>query len=138
MFHLVYSSTALEPVCETALLARLPRYRAKNLRLAITGLLLYKQGEFMQVLEGEETDVRSLFATIQADPHHNRVQLLVSLDVPKRHFARWSMGFKNLDNIDAGTVPGYTPYPDFPAYHERSGWKGSIATSLLASFMHEY
>ena len=138
MFHLVYASTAVEPLTSSELLARLSLYREKNLRLGITGLLLYKHGEFMQALEGEELTVRSLFDKIKADPRHEQVHLLVTVPVPKRQFPRWSMGFKNLDEIDVNAVPDYTPYLDVPAPHERGSWKSSIAMSMLTSFMHEY
>ena len=97
----------------------LPHYREKNLRLHITGLLLYRQGEFMQALEGEEATVRALFATIRKDRRHERIHLLTTVAVPRRQFPRWSMGFKNLDEIDINTVPGYTPHPDLPARHHQ-------------------
>ena len=92
----------------------------------------------MQALEGEEATVRALFATIRADPRHDHVHLLVTLSVAKRQFPQWSMGFKNLDEIDVSTVPGYTPYPDFPPPYERASWKSSISMSMLASFIQEY
>ena len=138
MFHLVYTSMAVNALSGTELLAQLPLYREKNLRLGITGLLLYKQGEFMQALEGDEATVRSLFATIERDPRHERVHLLTTVAVPKRQFPHWSMGFKNLDEIDINTVPGYTPHPDLPARHQRESWKASIVMGMLGAFMHEY
>ena len=138
MFHLVYTSMAVNALSGTELLAQLPVYREKNLRLGITGLLLYKQGEFMQALEGDETTVRALFAVIGKDPRHDRVHLLTTVEVPRRQFPQWSMGFKNLDEIDINTVPGYTPHPDLPARHQRGSWKDSIVMGMLGAFMHEY
>ena len=138
MFHLVYTSLAVNALSGTELLAQLPIYREKNLRLGITGLLLYKQGEFMQALEGDEATVRALFATIGKDPRHERVHLLTTVVVPKRRFPQWSMGFKNLDEIDINTVPGYTPHPEFPARSPGGSWKDSIVLGMLGAFMHEY
>ena len=138
MFHLVYTSRAVSAPSNTDLLAQLLVYREKNIRLGITGLLLYKQGEFMQALEGDEPAVRSLFSTIGKDPRHERIHLLTTLEVPRRQFPQWSMGFKNLDEIDISKVPGYTPYPEFPAYHARESWKASVVMGLLSAFMHEY
>ena len=138
MFHLVYASAAVGPPSSRELLDRLSFYREKNLRLGITGLLLYKQGEFMQALEGDEATVRLLFDTIKADRRHEHVHVLVTVTVPRRQFPRWSMGFKNLDEIDVGAVPDYTPYVDVPAPQARACWKSSIAISMLTSFMHEY
>ena len=138
MFHLVYTSQAVTALSGAELLAQLPVYRQKNLRLAVTGLLLYKDGEFMQALEGDEATVRALFARISQDPRHERVHLLTTVEVPRRQFPQWSMGFKNLDEIDIRTVPGYTPHPDLPARHQRGCWQASVVMGMLGAFMHEY
>ena len=138
MFHLVYSSRAVNALSAAELLAQLPVYREKNIRLGITGLLLYKQGEFMQALEGDEPAVRSLFSSIGKDPRHEQIHLLTTAEVSKRQFPRWSMGFKNLDEIDISQVPGYTPHPEFPAHHARESWKASFVMGMLGAFMHEY
>lgn len=47
---------------EADLEALLVQAREKNLRLSITGALLYENGHFLQVLEGEHPTVRELFA----------------------------------------------------------------------------
>ena len=138
MFHLVYTSQAVNALSGAELLARLPVYREKNVRLAVTGLLLYKDGEFMQALEGDEATVRTLFARISQDPRHERVHLLTTVAVPQRQFPQWSMGFKNLDEIDISQVPGYTPHPNLPAHHARESWKASFVIGMLGAFMHEY
>lgn len=64
MFHLVYASTATKRFSAGELFDLLPRYREKNARLSVTGMLLYKEGAFMHALEGEEETVRSLYATM--------------------------------------------------------------------------
>jgi hypothetical protein len=52
------------------LVALLQRSRCNNERLGITGLLLYKDGNIIQVLERPDETVRDLFRTISADPLH--------------------------------------------------------------------
>ena len=105
MFQLVYASTAKKLFSGNELSERIAHYREKNLRLGITGLLLYKHGSFMQVLEGGEETVRGLFATIRGDPRHHHVRLLMALPVTERRFPNWPMGFKGLDEMDAGAGP---------------------------------
>ncbi len=137
MFQLVYVSTAVKPFSANELFEWLAPFRERNARLGITGLLLYKEGSFMQALEGEEAAVRELFATIRADARHHHILILVTLPVPARQFPDWSMGFKNLDQIKPGAFPGSNPQPSLPPAISDLSWQASVAMSLLATFKEE-
>ena len=136
MFNLVYASTAKNPLSDNELRSWLHPYREKNVRLGITGLLLYKHGAFMQALEGEEDTVRALYATICRDPRHHCIITLVAMPVAKRHFPDWSMGFENLDGTDLTTSAVHRTPSSFPSADELS-WQGSVAMSLLTTFTRE-
>lgn len=84
---------------EEDLLVLLRQAQAKNCDLDISGMLLYKGGNFMQMLEGEEETVRELYATIKQDERHKDVLTVITGRVKERNFAGWSMGFKNMDKI---------------------------------------
>ncbi len=133
MLNLVYSSTAVRPFSEDDLTGLLHQARAKNVRLGITGLLLYKNGTFMQALEGEESKVRALYATIRADPRHHHIVTLVDLPIAQPRFADWSMGFENLDDIALESLTGNKPRVQLPPTVEFP-WRGSVAMQFLASF----
>ena len=60
MFHLVYVSSAVRPFSKSELVELLNVTRDNNSRLGVTGMLLYRDGNFMQVLEGGEPVVRAL------------------------------------------------------------------------------
>ena len=137
MFQLVYASTAVKLFSGSELLELLPHYREKNLRLGITGLLLYKHGSFMQALEGEEETVRALYDTIREDPRHHHVLTLMALPVAARQFPNWSMGFKDLGAVVADDVPGYNPFPALPPANDELSWQASVASSLLATFQED-
>ena len=64
MFNVVYWSNAARPFTDGELFEMLACWREKNERFGITGLLLYKEGAFIQTLEGEEAPVRALYAAI--------------------------------------------------------------------------
>lgn len=85
---------------EQALDDLLERARAKNGGLGVTGMLLYRQGDFMQVLEGPKDDVLSLYSTIIRDPRHHSVTTLVNTDVAERGFGDWSMAFREVTPDD--------------------------------------
>jgi hypothetical protein len=65
--------------------------RSNNSKRRITGALLVSGNWFVQVLEGPEREVRSLYATIAEDPRHDRVETVSEVHAPDRVFARWSM-----------------------------------------------
>lgn len=65
--------------------------RSNNKKHGITGALLVFGDTFVQALEGDESVVRDLFATIEKDYRHDSVALVETGDVPERVFSKWSM-----------------------------------------------
>ena len=78
LVYLVYVSAASKPFSEEELLELLEASRLHNEGKNITGLLLYCEGQFIQVLEGARSDVDSLFERICVDTRHKAVQKLMS------------------------------------------------------------
>ena len=70
--------------------------RRNNAANSVTGMLLFAQGTFFQVLEGEEDDVRAVYRRISKDPRHSDVITLLDQDVSERQFAEWSMGWSRI------------------------------------------
>ncbi len=92
-FRLIYRSRDLIPDTERKkeLGALFAVARSANKKADICGALLLSDSAFVQVLEGEETAVRALFAHIETDPRHDSVAVLESGPVRARVFARWAM-----------------------------------------------
>jgi len=105
--RLVYVSSAVEPFSDEALKKLLAVSRRKNERRGITGLLLYSDGTFLQVLEGEPQVVETLFAKIVRDPRHRGALRLLDQPIAARTFADWSMAFKSVDPEQARQTPGF-------------------------------
>jgi len=110
MIQLVYVSSATEPFTAQQLVELLKKARDKNASQGITGMLLYKDGNFMQVLEGEEDQVRPLYQTICADPRHHGEIVLLEEPITERQFSEWSMAFRDLNSAEVRSMPGYSPY----------------------------
>jgi hypothetical protein len=100
MHQLVYVSSASPDLSEDDLQDILSCARATNRELDITGMLVYLDGYFLQVLEGRTECVRELYARIEADPHHTGAKVLIESDVAKRAFPDWSMGFRKASRND--------------------------------------
>ncbi|MGA3292496.1 MAG: BLUF domain-containing protein [Candidatus Acidiferrales bacterium] len=114
MFHLVYVSSASQPFAKPELQALLEQSRPKNAKLGVTGMLLYKDGNFMQALEGEQEVVTKLASTIERDPRHKGVLILLRGTSEERFFPDWSMGFRDLADQNAAKTPGYTDFINTP------------------------
>ena len=113
MVQIGYVSSSVKPFNNHELHQLLDKARQNNEKLGITGMLLYKDGDFMQALEGDEVKVRSLSAQIAKDPRHRNVTTLADGHCTKREFPDWSMGFRDLNGIDRD-VPGYSTFLDSP------------------------
>lgn len=96
IFSTVYTSTSSRPWERDELVSLLEESRRANAAIGVTGLLLYRDDAFMQVLEGEEETVRSLYHRIAVDPRHQDVANIWVAESPRRRFADWSMGFRDL------------------------------------------
>jgi len=68
-----------------------------NVKLGITGALLYSGGYFCQVIEGEQENVETLFESIQMDRRHAEVTVLNFEKVYVRNFSEWSMAFVGIE-----------------------------------------
>ncbi|UYZ60740.1 BLUF domain-containing protein [Hymenobacter latericus] len=100
MHHIVYQSTAVQPLSAEALHVMLEKSRRKNRGLGITGLLLYSYGNILQILEGEEPAVQGLYETIRQDVRHTNVLTLADGPIEHRMFSDWTMGFQDLPDHD--------------------------------------
>lgn len=110
LIHLVYVSSATHSFTQSELLALLEASRRKNEAATITGMLLYRDGNFMQVLEGEESAVTDTHTRIAKDSRHDGLITLVKAPISQRSFGEWSMGFRNLDSAEVRAVPGYSEF----------------------------
>lgn len=107
MLFLIYVSTAATPFSRDQLAALLAQSQAANRESGVTGMLLYKAGHFMQVLEGEADAIQTLYSKISRDTrHHNLIKLLENPRI-ERQFPQWAMGLYNLDSGEKIDMPGY-------------------------------
>lgn len=134
MFYLVYVSSATRPFSEADLSDLLETSRENNAKLGITGMLLYKDGNLMQVLEGEEELVRALYEKIGTDPRHDGAITLHQSIAEERQFPDWSMGFRNLDSPELRTVPGYSEFLNSPLTGGEFSADPSRSQRLLLTF----
>ena len=69
---IVYASRAVEPFDHDDLVDLLSQSRENNSRDGITGMLVYRDLDFIQILEGPDAAVRALLERIGRDPRVQR------------------------------------------------------------------
>jgi len=138
MYCLVYVSAATVSFEKKDLLELLPKARDKNKRLEITGMLLYKDGDFLQLLEGDRMSVEVLFNTIKADPRHSGTIVLLEEEIKDRAFDDWSMAFRDLSDPTVQSTPGFSQYMNTPLVAESFANDPRVALQLLSILKPNY
>lgn len=93
--QLVYASYCAKELDSHAINELLEQSRKKNSANAITGMLLFNNFFFLQLLEGGDGPVSDLFDVISKDSRHSHVTVLYNQLVPpeERVSGQWSMSY---------------------------------------------
>ena len=96
IYCLVFTSIATRKVSDEDLKGLLVKSRQNNLALNITGMLLYLDPYFMQILEGDESIIDEKFKKILNNEMHHKVSLIYKKPIKERSFSKWTMGFNKI------------------------------------------
>jgi Sensors of blue-light using FAD len=103
--QVLYVSSATRPISDSDVNQILTTARRENAKVGVTGMLLFCDNSFLQILEGPGDDVDAILSRIAKDPRHAHLRVLVRDQKPVRSFADWSMGFEKVEpNGPAGTT----------------------------------
>lgn len=112
MMSILYASKASASFSPAHLVDLLLLSRRNNRRLGLSGMLLYRAGIFLQVIEGPEPVLRERMRIIASDPRHDGVDVLLEEPIEERMFPAWTMGYGEA----ADDVPGMrTAFDDLAA-----------------------
>lgn len=107
LYYLLYISAGTNWFTGAELKDLLKVSHRNNTRDGITGLLLYGDGNFIQLLEGERMVVQRTFDRISTDPRHKSTTIIDSGELSARNFPKWSMGFKAIDSFSHTSFSGF-------------------------------
>ena len=113
--QIVYSSIATKKILKSDLVIILRKARTNNRFSEVTGLLIYVDGHFLQILEGEKGKVHKVFSKISLDARHKDCQVIYEGDSDRRYFPRWEMAYAS------------------PSANELSAWSGLHDTTSIES-----
>lgn len=132
LIQCIYASASSRDF-ETAELADLLQAaRENNAKLGLTGMLLYAEGSFFQVLEGQPDVVETLYAKIERDRRHDQVTLVIKEPIPKRYFDAWTMGFYEVSREELAGLSGVNDF--FGKDRTEISVDAGRAKKLLAAF----
>lgn len=93
LHELIYVSLADHAMTPDELRALLAQARIYNREHGITGLLIYRNREFMQLIEGERDEVLALYRHIENDPRHQQVYRIWEGPIAARSCQDFAMGY---------------------------------------------
>jgi len=92
-YQLIYSSVSSTPMQLEELEDLLEQAQGNNAIHGITGALVYADGFFMQILEGERASVERLMERISRDLRHETLLILQEGEIPSGSFSDWNMAY---------------------------------------------
>jgi hypothetical protein len=109
LYQLAYTSFSRLPLREATLSDILGASRLNNSRDEITGILMYEDRTFFQVLEGEQPAIEDCYyKRIYNDPRHFRMSLFWYGLAERRVFSDWAMGYVGPHEIGRYTKDTFT------------------------------
>lgn len=121
LVELSYLSEAISDMSFLGLMRLLEFARAFNQKNGITGILLYDNQQFGQIIEGERASIMKVWKRIQEDKRHHRVELLEIREITERSFPDWLLRFYGGDTLTR----------DYPALAEMVGGMDKHSLALM-------
>ena len=121
LVELSYLSEAVSDMSFLGLMRLLESARAFNQQNGITGILLYDNQQFGQIIEGERANIMKVWKRIQEDKRHHRIELLEIREISERSFPDWLLRFYG----------GETLTRDYPALTEMVGGMDKHSLALM-------
>jgi len=121
LVELSYLSEAVSDMSFLGLMRLLESARAFNQKNGITGILLYDNQQFGQIIEGEYANVMKAWKRIQDDRRHHRIELLEIREISERSFPEWLLRFYG----------GETLTRDYPALADMVGGMDKHSHALM-------
>ncbi|EAQ64046.1 hypothetical protein MED121_20791 [Marinomonas sp. MED121] len=138
MISVAYISKAEKKFSTPELIKMLDSFRKNNEKDSISGVLLYNgAGTFIQVIEGNETSVDTLYQKIKRDTRHSKVTCLRRAQITNRSFSEWRMGFRKLSNDELVDASKMTIFMDDDKLEHFLSDDTDFALKVLTNFKNK-
>jgi Sensors of blue-light using FAD len=136
IFELIYYSIASPSLNRNDISDILEVSHKNNPKNNLTGCLLYHDDAFIQILEGEQEVIESLYLKIEKDQRHYNVRRVYDDNKVDRLFKNWSMAFFDLnedDTVDKSKLIYRKAFIEILNQTERS----TVASQLFWHISHQ-
>ncbi len=93
-----YISDSCQEESQNSLKVLYSKAKKNNSKYNITGILIYSNANFLQVLEGDQTSVDATFKRISTDTRHRNIFKVINIDIQQRIFEDYNFGFTIINN----------------------------------------
>jgi hypothetical protein len=135
MHQLIYTSHATCLMTDNDLLALLRWSREWNEQAGVTGVLLYGDQQFVQVIEGPQAVVDYLYGNLLRDLRHHTVTELAYGPIVQRIFTQWTMGFHPATAAHLAQVRGYFDPEQLALHNQSLSRRDELLFDLLKGFV---
>jgi hypothetical protein len=110
--------------------------KKNNPPLNITGVLLYSDQKFIQLVEGEYKVINDLYDKIKTDPRHDQTRLISMGPIQAKAFPSWHMGARKIagNEVDFKTTISATDKETFNSLLSGKREEGPKVLGLLKKF----
>lgn len=134
LYRIIYLSSGLKDLTSSDVKEILVKAKENNRDKNITGVLLYLDKNFIQVLEGEKENVIILYQKISLDHRHKNVIKVIEGSIAYRQFDKWDMGFIEIDSDDLKNLSEYKDF-NFKNIFSKTDF---IAETFLTTFLKSH
>ena len=107
-YAIVYVSSASTGLEESEIKTLLAKSVAWNNNHGLTGILLFSDGNFFQIIEGDENVIKDLFESIKQDPRHHNVLQIFGKEIHRDAYDGYKADFiATHEHYDPKKIEGY-------------------------------
>ncbi len=136
--QLVYVSNR-KPNCTQAEIDNiLEACKKNNPELEITGVLLYSEKKFIQLVEGESSVIIKLYDKIKLDNRHDQVRMISLSPIKDKSFPSWHMGSRKIagNSVDFKTDISHDDKDIFESLLSGEEQRGDQVLNLIKKFFN--
>ncbi len=128
--QLLYESIATTSMTLEDVINMLEKCNQQNYEIRLSGLLVFHNHRFMQLLEGSKSSVDFIMQKIRKDTRHSNLKILHESESMERSMGAWAMAFTmNTSNVEA-----LSAYPFFLSITDAREITGTMKRELSQHF----
>ncbi len=133
LYQITYISTGSDYLRFEHIKEILEKSNLNNKKEGISGILVYCNKHFFQIIEGDREAVTELFQRIQIDSRHDNIVKIQEGYIEHRQFDNWNMAFKSYNKELMG-LDDFNNEQFYSYINGQLGIKNDVSLRVLADF----